>query len=202
MLGVVGSLPWSAVTTSMSRGTQLRQQAREPPVESFEVCRVSRDIVAVAVLRIEVDEVREDQTPTAFRPSPVRSASIPSSSSGRMHGGGDAAAGKEILDLPDRNDWLALLLEDVEKRRRKRRQRVVAAICRPPPGAGRPDERTRDDASDASSLAGDLVGDLAPAIQLVDRNDLFVRRDLEDAVGRRVNDRLAGPARARRRARR
>src|SRR5262249_28910678 len=36
------------------------------------------------------------------------------------------------------------------------------------------------------------VRDLADAIQLLDRDDVFVRRDLKDAVGRRVDDRKTG----------
>ena len=39
--------------------------------------------------------------------------------------------------------------------------------------------------------ADEVVGDLADAIQLGNRHDVFVRGDLEDAVGRRVDDRPA-----------
>ncbi len=40
--------------------------------------------------------------------------------------------------------------------------------------------------------ADDLERDLAHAVQLVDRDHVFVSRHLEDAVGRRVHDRPAG----------
>ena len=41
-------------------------------------------------------------------------------------------------------------------------------------------------------LDGELVGDLALPVQLGNRDDLLVRRDLEHAVGRRVDDRRPG----------
>ena len=40
---------------------QLRQHARQSPVERFEVPRVAVDVVAVAELRVEIDQVCEDQ---------------------------------------------------------------------------------------------------------------------------------------------
>jgi hypothetical protein len=42
-------------------------------------------------------------------------------------------------------------------------------------------------------LADQLVGNPADAIELRDRDHLFVRGDLEDAVGGRVDDRVTGP---------
>ena len=57
----------------------------------------------------------------------------------------------------------------------------------------RADERPRDDAADAEPLADELVRDLTGAIQLGHRDDVFVRGDLEHAVGRRVDDERAGP---------
>ena len=58
------------------------------------------------------------------------------------------------------------------------------------PGAA--DERARDDAADAQPFARQTVGDVAGSIELRHGNDLFVRGDLEDAVGRRVHDPVAG----------
>ena len=80
----------------------------------------------------------------------------------------------------------------IEQRLAGRRQRVVVAVRGAREAPGRADERPRDDAADAEPLADQLVGDLAGAIQLGDRHDLFVRGDLEDAVGRRVDDQRAG----------
>ena len=101
VLGVVGSLPWSAVSTSRSSGAQPRQQFRQPRVEPLEVGRVALDVVAVAV-----DACR---SPRGWRRSGratvdaiARStSSIPSSSDVGVHGAGDAVAGEEVLDLAD-----------------------------------------------------------------------------------------------------
>ena len=56
----------------------------------------------------------------------------------------------------------------------------------------RAEERPRDDAADVVLAAHQLARDRADAPQLLDRNDLLVRRDLEDGVGRGVDDRRAG----------
>ena len=74
----------------------------------------------------------------------------------------------------------------------ERDQGEVAAVRGPAEGARRADERARDDPPDSQADPRELVRDLAPSIQLRDRHDVLVRGDLEHAVGRRVDDRLAG----------
>ena len=112
---------------------------------------------------------------------------------GGMDRGGNASSREQIFDLPDRDHRQAGVLEPIEQRRRERRQREVAAVRRPAECAWRADERPRDHASDPEAEPDHLERNLAPAIQLRDRHDVFVRGDLEHAVGRRVHDRLAGP---------
>ena len=59
--------------------TEPRQQRRQPRIEPLQVRRISVDVVPVAVLGVEIDEVGEDQS--GRRASIARSiASIPSSS--------------------------------------------------------------------------------------------------------------------------
>ena len=58
--------------------------------------------------------------------------------------------------------------------------------------AGRPHERSRDDSSD-THRRDELERNLADPIELADRDDVLVRSDLKHAVGRRVDDRPAGP---------
>ena len=60
-------------------------------------------------------------------------------------------------------------------------------------GAARADEGPRDDAPDGVRAAQLLARDAAGGVQLVERDDLLVRGDLEDGVGRRVDDPLARP---------
>ena len=57
---------------------------------------------------------------------------------------------------------------------------------------GRPDERPRDDAAHFVRAAQNVARDLADSVQLPERDHFFVRGDLEDAVGRSVDDRRAG----------
>src|SRR5207237_8200848 len=58
--------------------------------------------------------------------------------------------------------------------------------------AGCADERPRDHPADAEPFSDNLVCDLARAIELRDWNDVFMRRDLEHAVSRRVDDERPG----------
>ena len=83
---------------------QPRQQRGQPRVEPLEVRGVAGDVVAVAVLRVEVDEVGEDQARDRRRASAARRSSMPSSSLAVWTAVRDAAAGEQILDLADRDD--------------------------------------------------------------------------------------------------
>ena len=118
---------------------------------------------------------------------------MPSSSLAVWSAWVDAATGEEILDLANRDDRQRCGLQAIEQRLARRRQRVVVAVRRAREAPRRADERARDHAADAQPFANELVGDLAVAIELANRHDVLVRRDLEDAVGRRVDDRRAGP---------
>lgn len=53
------------------------------------------------------------------------------------------------------------------------------------------DERTGDDAADAMLSDEDLTGDAAVFIQLLQRDDVLVRRDLEHGVCGRINDEVS-----------
>ena len=110
----------------------------------------------------------------------------------RVHGARDAAAGKEILDLADGDDRRARVCQQVEQRRRERRQREVAPVGGSLERARRPDKRPRDHAADSPADAHQVERDCADAIQLRHRHDVLVRGNLEDAVGRRVDDRRSG----------
>ena len=57
-----------------------RQQARQPGVEALEIGRVAGRVVAMAVLRVEVDEIGEDQPGTGRVAIAFSISSIPSSS--------------------------------------------------------------------------------------------------------------------------
>ena len=88
---------------------QLRQQARQPRVEPLEVRGIAGDVVAMAVDRIEVDQVGEDQAACPASPSAPRTWSTPSAS---------LLVGCDVGDA--------------------RARRTGPRPCRPPPHAGRP----------------------------------------------------------------
>ena len=65
---------------------------------------------------------------------------------------------------------------------------VVASIRRPPKSPRSPQERTGDDPVHVVRRPEHLAGAVAPFIELLEGHDLLVRRDLEDRVGRRIED--------------
>ena len=103
-----------------------------------------------------------------------------------------AAACEDIVDLADGKDVLASGLDGVKHGLCGRLERKVVAVGR----AGEAvllvaDERTGDDAADAMLSDEDLTGDAAVFIQLLQRDDVLVRRDLEHGVCGRINDEVS-----------
>ena len=74
----------------------------------------------------------------------------------------------------------------------RRRHGVIVAVGGARETAGRADERPRDHAAHFVRSAQDLARRLADLVEFPQRDDFFVRGDLEDAVGRGVDDRRAG----------
>ncbi len=68
----------------------------------------------------------------------------------------------------------------------------ITTIGRAGECAGRAHKWPRDHPAHLVLAAQDGAGRFANFVQFIKRNDLFVGRDLEDAVGRRVDDGLAG----------
>ena len=94
---------------------QLREELGQPHVEALEVARVALDVVAVAVLRVEVDQVREDEA--AVDDLHLRLDLVhPIVVAGRVDSLRDPAAGKQILNLPDRHDGNRRRLDAIEQR--------------------------------------------------------------------------------------
>jgi hypothetical protein len=72
-------------------------------------------------------------------------------------------------------------------------EREVVTVRGAPVGARHAVERPRDHATDRVRPCQLAPGDPARLVQLLQRHGLLVRRDLEDRVGRRVDDPVAGP---------
>ena len=161
---------------------QAWKKVAEPAVEALEVPREPADVVAMAEERVEVHEVREEETAVKLvhlAPDVIHPLVVVR----RVKRARDPAAGEQILYFSDRHDRVRRRLEFVEQRVPRRRQRVVPTIGCPPEMAQAADKRPRDHSPDAVALADESVCDFARAVQLWNGHDLFVRGNLEHAVG-------------------
>src|SRR3954447_1820342 len=102
----------------------------------------------------------------------------------------DVDTREDVAYLPDAVHGHAGFADERQVVRAPRLERVVVTIRRPRVVARRPRERTGDHAADRMLAAEDIAGSLAGLVELVERNRLLVRGDLEDRVGRRVDDPL------------
>ena len=189
--GVVGSQPWSPVrnrTPPSSAPIELGHAA----VERLDRVRVSRRIVAVAVLAVEVHEVREHErrrrAAAGTRSSgPRRGRSSPSTgprsapAARRCPGSSRPRRRRPRLDAP------------VEQRRPGRRDREVPALGPPDERAGLAVERPRDHAADVVRSRRAAAARAAPLVERRQGHDVRVGRDLEHRVAARVDDRPARP---------
>ena len=101
------------------------------------------------------------------------------------------AVGKDVVDLANGEHVLARVLEHVEHRGARGLQREVmpargAHVVWPVPRVG-----ARDDAGDAVLAREDLARDAAVLVELLGGHHVLVRRNLEDAVARGVDNELA-----------
>ena len=104
----------------------------------------------------------------------------------------DVAAGEDVGDLADAVRRVAGVPDRGQVVRTPRLEREVVPVRRPLVVPRRADERAGDDAADGVLAGEDLARGPAGVVQLLERDRLLVRRDLEDGVGRRVDDPLAG----------
>ena len=102
-----------------------------------------------------------------------------------------AGVGENVADLADRDDSAAGLRETIEKRGRWRQHRIILAIG----GAGEiagsgADEGAGDDAADVQFI-GQLAGNPADVIEMLEAEAFFVGGNLDDTVGACIDNRLA-----------
>ena len=91
------------------------QQLRQACVEGFECCGVSGHVAAMAVSRVEIHEVRKQETAVCEAMQLFErgieecivavAARVPSG----------AAVGEDIVDLPDRDDIAMVTLREIEE---------------------------------------------------------------------------------------
>src|SRR5258705_994930 len=174
------------------RIAQRRQEPRERLIDPLQVRGIAGHIVAMAVDRIAVHEVDEDEPVPRLAhrvAEPLHAFGV----AGGVRRARDAAPREQVVDLADGHDRHALSRQQVEQRLRNRLERVIVAIRGPFERPWRADKGPRDDAADAHAAADQIERDLADAVLLRDGDDVLVRGTLKDAVGRRVDNRLARP---------
>jgi hypothetical protein len=141
----------------------------------------------VPELGVEVDEIREKQA-AIHGPHALLDEVHAFGVVRRVFRFGHPSTGEQIVDLSNCHHGMSGRLHPVEQCLAKRRQRVVAPVLGPgePPRCA--DKRASDDTADAEALSDQAKGDLARAVQLVDRHDVLVGGNLKHAVGRRIHN--------------
>src|SRR4029077_7657439 len=105
--------------------------------------------------------------------------------------GVDVLAGEDVTDFADAVDGAAGLADQREVVGLAGREGEVGAVRRADVVAGLADKRPGDDAPDGVLAGEDLARRSATLIELLQRDRSLVAGDLEDGVGRRVDDPLS-----------
>ena len=149
-------------------------------------------VVAVPPETVRLDEVREDESLVELLQQLLGLLDAVDVRLRRMRLV-DVASREDVADLSDAVHRHARVADEAQIVRPARLERVVVTIRRALVASGRTGERPSDHASDGVLAREDLARDTARLVEIVERHRLFVRCDLEDGVGRRVDDPLARP---------
>src|SRR5947208_4707452 len=167
------------------------EQVRQPPVEVLQAAVEVDRVVAVAPEHVCLDEVHEDE-PLVDLAHQLLGLDNPVDVAIRRARLIYVLARKDVADLPDAMHLLAGLPHEGQVVRAPRLEREIVAVRCPFVVTRLADERPRDHAPDGVLAGQDLARDPAALVELLERDRLLVRRDLEDRVGRGVDDPLAG----------
>ncbi len=170
---------------------QHRSQLRQSHVEFLQRVRIAFDVTAVPVQHVEVDEIGEHERAIGRALPRLQRRVEQRGIAGGLHLATDTPVRVDIGDLADADDLAAGLHQLVEHRVRRRRHGQVAAIARAfEVAAIGADERPRNHPAHVV-VVDQLARDIADVVQALQAEGLFVAGDLEHAVGRSVDDRLA-----------
>ena len=167
-----------------------RQEIPQLAVEHRRRCRIAIHIAPMTIFHIEIHQVHEAQAveiillrrQRLFHPIDIaRNRDMTA----------DAAAGKDIRDLADADCIQPALHERIQHRIRRRQKRKIMPPLRPRIVRICPHERARDHPPHRVRPRQDLAGHPAVSIKLLRRHDRLMRRDLQHAVRRRINDERA-----------
>ena len=188
--GAVGSQPWSAVKITWSPGRISDSSRGMNASSALESICVAANVPTVAVLRIEVVQVREDEA-AVYALHQIERLFHRIIVIGHAYRRSDSVPAIDVANFshgmhPDPGSS-----EPVEHALR-RLDRIIASIRRSHEGPRLADKRPRDHAVHVVRLDQHRPRSLAPIIQDGQRNDLFVGGDLKDRIGRGVENRPAG----------
>ena len=166
------------------------QEFGDPLVQLEQSFMEPRHVVAVPPTLVELDDV--DKNEPLGQPVERRFDEPVGIGVRRCVLAGDVAAREQVVHLADPDAGNPPLRQEIQQRLPHRLDREVAAVRRARVSAGAPHERPRDHPAHRLIPHQQLPGDLAGAVQLVQRHHRFVRRHLEDRVRGRVHDPLPG----------
>ena len=166
-------------------------QRRQRVVEPAQRTGVAVGVFAVAIHHVELDQVAEDDA-TRRAPQELHRRGDGRIVVQRVRGGRNRAAGEDLRDLANALHLQTGAGGEIKEMRGGGRQRPVpprlVIACVVPAGARK---RAGDDASDGVLAAEQLTRELTDAVELGQRHHVLVGCDLEDGVGRSVDDELA-----------
>jgi hypothetical protein len=197
LAGVVGARPGRIVAVIGGEdrevaGSQTRQEVARLGVEGLERARIAGHVARMAVIAVELDEVAKGQgTRLSLARQPAKMFQKVVVRSALVHRA-DAAMGEDVVDLAHRMHHPPRGRGPVHQRGLGRRDGVVAPVAGPGETRfGAAQERPRDRPSDAAGVQEGREP-FAERVEPVEPERLFMRGDLDDAVGRGVADGPAG----------
>src|SRR4051812_32837206 len=173
-------------------GLEPAQQLGKAGIECLEGRGVAGDVAPMAIDRVEVDEVGEQQTSVwqvipAFQHA-IEQCVIPIAP--LVEAG--STMSKNIVNLSNRDDIAALGRGDIQNGRLRRRYRKIAPVRGSPEIlAPHTNEGPGDYTTDIEGI-DQPAGDRADLVKPLQPKTLLMRGDLEHAIRRAVADRLSG----------
>ena len=164
-----------------------REEAAEPCIELHDGACISSRITAMAEDHIEVDEIDKGETREVLAEERSRLFHAVGIVLVRAKALCEPFPCKDVGDLADADGGESRILQGVEHGRRRLKREVVPA-CRALVIRILADEGTRDDPADAVLALHNGTRLAARLVKLLTRHDALVRRELQHAVRRGVDD--------------
>src|SRR3954453_3664319 len=173
--------------------SQASQQLRETRIESFKRGGVTRNVATMAISRVKIDEIGEQQATLAETIQPFEGGIEQGVIAVAALVQTGSAVSEDIVDLADRDHVTIVAFREVQDRPFRGRNGEIPAVRRSLEVISRlADEWPRDNASDVVRIHQPAC-DGADFIQAFEPERILVRCNLEDAISRGVTDRLAAP---------